>query len=72
LLPDNEDINSACLHSAPLCESVEVVTARIGELRDFTTILVEPTPPEHTLGGMSLQPCIRPRMETPGRAVTRR
>ncbi|KAF9804482.1 hypothetical protein IEO21_09370 [Rhodonia placenta] len=46
----SEGILSACFHSAPLCQSVEVVTTRVGELRDLTTTSVKPPPPEHTLG----------------------
>ncbi|EED82568.1 predicted protein [Postia placenta Mad-698-R] len=53
LFPENKEIVSAGLHSAPRCEGLEVLTTRVGEVRELTTTLVELTPPEHTLGGLA-------------------
>ncbi|EED83174.1 predicted protein [Postia placenta Mad-698-R] len=68
----NKEILSTSLHSAPCCEGVEVVTTRVGKLRELTTTLVEPTSKEHTLSGVGLQPHICPGVGTPGCPVTER
>lgn len=43
----------------PLSEGLEVVASRVCELRDL---------PEHALGGMGLEPRIRPRIDVQPRA----